>query len=247
MNILNSYFDKVYVINLKSRVNRMTLMDKRLKFFDIEYERVDAISGPVLNPIQNILQGEDLNYKFTNANYLAANLTHLSIYSEALRLGYENILILEDDLRIHRHLYKILEGCLNNDPILINKDYDLLYLSFIPLTDDGIRWDYDIIRPEHFITNNVVHTTNFWSLMAYGIQRRMTEYVLDHYSRHLTMELDRFFVNEIQPYKSTFKTYGLMPQLFAGDNVLSDNDGKVYLDMLQRSVDERYARLEDYI
>lgn len=242
MNLLNKYFDKIYVINLKSRTERMKTMDRRLKFFDIEYERVDAISGPALSGIHNKLKE---SYKFKNPNYLATNLTHLSIYSEALRLGYVNILILEDDLRIHRLMESLWKNSMENDPIIMNKNYDLLYLAFIPLNDDGTKWDYSKI-PDSFVTNNLVSANNFWSLMAYGIQESMMKYLLERYSENIVKELDAYFVNEVQG-KNVMSVYGYVPQIFAGDNVLSDNDNKMYFNMLERSVAREYARLDDYI
>ena len=82
--------------------------------------------------------------------------------------------------------------------------------------------------------------------MSYGITIKMMKHVLEIYSKSFIKELDRFFVEDIQTNKK-FLTFGIVPQLFAGDNVLSDNDGINHVDMLTRSVDRRYANLEDYI
>ena len=44
MNILNTYFDKIFIINLDSRTDRWKECEELLKLYDItNYERVSAI------------------------------------------------------------------------------------------------------------------------------------------------------------------------------------------------------------
>lgn len=242
-SILNHYFDKVFVVNMKSRPDRMNLMHRRLKFFDIDYERVDAISGRSLNGIyQTYLK----NTYYENSNYLGANLTHLNIYAQSIDLGFKNILILEDDVRIHRDIETKFNKLLNSNSLLNSDPCDILYLAYIPLTDDRTRWSYSILDESFFVSDTLVKPKNFWSLMAYGINSNFMQYVLDHYSRTFEKELDRFFVEDVQP-NSEFTVYGSSPQLFASDNGYSDNDGFDHSNLLLKSVDRRFSELHDYV
>ena len=58
------------------------------------------------------------------------------------------------------------------------------------------------------------------------------------------MEIDRYLVNHIQPRK---KSIAISPQLFACQDIYSDNMGVNQVGMLQRSVDQRFATLNDYV
>lgn len=239
---LNSYFDKIYVINLKSREDRMNSMKRKLDFFNIDYERVDAIPGDALS---GVYADSLKNTYYKNPNYLGANLTHLSVYSQACKLGYNCILILEDDLRIHRNIDILFNKVTEQNKNIKNKDYSLLYLAYIPLSDDLSRWDYNILS-EKVISSNVIKAKSLWSLMAYGITSSFMKYVLSFYSNSFKKELDRFFVENIQR-SSEFKCFASSPQLFASDNGLSDNDNIDHQDLLIKSVDTRFAKLHDYV
>ena len=64
------------------------------------------------------------------------------------------------------------------------------------------------------------------------------------YDKDFPMEIDRYFVNHIQPRGNT---YAITPQLFAADDGQSDNSGIIETGMLERSIDSRFAKLIDYV
>jgi hypothetical protein len=70
------------------------------------------------------------------------------------------------------------------------------------------------------------------------------EEMLDTYSEEFPMEIDRYFVTNIQPRGYSI---AISPQLFAADDGPSDNSGKVEVEMIQRSTDGRFSRVTDYI
>ena len=67
---------------------------------------------------------------------------------------------------------------------------------------------------------------------------------LERYDKDFPMELDRYFVTEIQPRK---KSYGISPQMFCAEDGISDNSGRMETTMMERSVDIRFANLTEYI
>jgi hypothetical protein len=70
------------------------------------------------------------------------------------------------------------------------------------------------------------------------------EKTLSVYEREFPMELDRWFVNSIQPIGDSI---GLAPQMFChSDGFSSLNMGVTIGGMVQRSVDVRFAEYEDY-
>lgn len=233
---IDQYFDKVYLLNLHKRPERMELADKRMHFCDIQYERFGATDGSVMKKLWECYSKE--NAYFSNPGYLGCAVSHLSIYRDAVSKGYHRILIVEDDNRIKRDANDLFARAIKNVPI----EWDnLLYLGFIPLTDDCERWDYSVFG---FHAENVALAKNFWGLFGYGISNTLMKEVLEVYEGSFPMELDRFFVTHVQPRG---KSYGIVPQLFAADDGVSDNSGRTETGMLQRSIDSRFGIMTDYI
>lgn len=230
---MNSHFDKIYVLNLHKRKDRLKITEKRLQFMDLNYEIFNGTDGSVINHLWKSLD----NKNFKNPSYLGCAISHLSIYQDALENGHERILIIEDDFRIHRNLEEIFKNIQT-----IPKWDELLYLGFIPLSDDLSSWNYNVF--DQFISKNVFIAKNLWGLYGYGIHSKLMKELLSVYDKKFPMELDRYFVNFIQPRN---KSYGITPQIFAADDGYSDNSKKIEINMMQRSVDTRFAKLKDYI
>ena len=232
---IDQYFDKVYVLNLQKRPGRIELTRKRLQFVDINYERFGAVDGSVMQHLWEVYA--EKNSFFKNASYLGCAVSHLSIYRDALEKGYQRILVLEDDNRVNCNANELFSSVLPHIPSFNH----LLYLGFIPLTDDCSRWNYGIFD---FAAQHVAIAKNFWGLYAYGISANLMKEVLSVYEKSFPMELDRYFVAEIQPRGESF---GIVPQIFAADDGPSDNSQRMETMMLQRSIDTRFANLTDYI
>jgi GR25 family glycosyltransferase involved in LPS biosynthesis len=235
--MINEYFDKVYVLNLLKRDSRMELMKKRLDFTEIDHQVFNAVDGSVMRKIWEAFS--EKNPIFGNSNYLGCAISHLSIYQHAIEMGHEKILIIEDDDRIHRNANSQMELFSSQIP-----EWDeLLYLGYIPLSDDCSRWDYNVCG-NNFISTNVFVAKNLWGLYGYGISKNLMKEILEIYDKDFPMELDRFFVTTIQPRG---KSYGVTPQIFAADDGYSDNSRLQETGMLQRSIDARFANLIDYV
>lgn len=232
---INDYFDKVYVLNLHKRAERLALSKKRMNFCDIEFETFNATDGSVMNKIWEVYSKENTHFK--NASYLGCAISHLSIYRDALENGYKKILILEDDNRVHRDANNLFDQNFTGE-----FSWDLLYLGFIPLTEDCSMWSYNEIK--HYYTTHQFKANNLWGLYAYGISEALMRETLIAYDKDFPMELDRYFVTNIQP---AGRALGLTPQLFAADDGYSDNSGIVETKMLDRSIDARFASKTDYV
>lgn len=228
---INNYFDKIYVLNLYKKVERREKTIERLDRFNINYSIFNGVDGSVMN----LLWKKFNNDIFKNPNYLACALSHLSIYQDAVENGYEKILILEDDNQINININQLFEN------INIPEWKDLLYLGYIPLSDDCSMWTYK----NHFPVNNTFVAKNLWGLFAYGITYELMIELLDVYNNSFPMELDRYFVNYIQPRNNSI---GITPQLFCCDEeIVSDNMGMKIENLKLRSVDTRFTSLDDYI
>lgn len=232
---INDYFDKVYLLNLNRRDDRLKTSTKKMQYCDIEFERFGATDGSVMKKIWESFSKD--NKYFKNPNYVGCAISHLSIYRDAIEKGYKRILIVEDDNCILKNANVEFSKIVPQIP-----KWELLYLGFIPLSDDGSIWDYNVFEK---MSNNIGKAKNFWGLYGYGITSDLMKEVLNTYNMEFPMELDRYFVKHIQPRG---KSFSIVPQIFAAsDDEFSDNSGTIETGMLQRSVDTRIGKLTDYI
>lgn len=234
---INTYFDKIYLLNLFRRSDRLLESKSRLDPIGLDYQVFNGVDGSVMN----FVWGKVGNENFTNPAYLACSISHLSIYQDALSKGYGRILIIEDDNLVNKNIMGIF------DELHIPEWKDLLYLGYIPLNDDCSMWDYGRygINGENAVTERIFRPKNLWGLFAYGIGRDLMEEMVRVYNSEFPMEIDRFFVQNVQPRGGSL---AIVPQLFCcQDGVYSDNLGFVPGGMTQKSVDRRFAPYEDYI
>lgn len=210
-------------------------MKKRFDFVGLEAERFNALSGNILHYFK-----DKVSPYFKNVNYIGCNLSHINMYQNAIDRGFSRVLIIEDDVRLHKDFSSYIQHL----EILEDKEWDLLYFAYIPLSDDTMYWNYNVFQQSEF--SNVAIPKNFWSLMGYVISEKLMKHMIAVYSNEFPMEVDRYFVNFIQP-NSDWKCYASSPQLVCAEDGESDNSGIAEIQMMERSVDSRYARLHDYI
>lgn len=239
--MLNQYFDQIYILNLRRRKDRKELTLNKLNQFNLQVDWFSAYDGKIIEPIWKSHQLQYQNQHFKNPNYLACAMSHLGIYQDAVDNGYQRILILEDDNAFHGKLNEIWNHILPNLPLDWNQ---LLYLGWIPLTDDQQFWSY-LILEDKIINDFLFQAHNMWGLYAYGIHNNLMKEVLDTYQQfNYPMELDRFFVTHIQPRGTSF---AITPQLFAATDGYSDNSGHNEIGMLNRSIHGKWAQFSDYV
>lgn len=233
----NRYFDHVYCLSLPECKERQEMTIARAQKFGLSFTFYPAISGKLFGDI-HAGHSDSRTTKITNPNYMACALSHLSIYRHALANKYSKILVIEDDLLFNKNMTEIFGSAIEEVP----DDWKLLYLAWIPLSDDLMYWNYSIIN-DRFIGEHVFRAKNLWSAMAYGIDSFMMEHLINRYNRSFDKEIDRVFVEEIQP---NFPCYGISPQPFCGYDNYSNNTER-HDSIFNKSFDSRRASPNDYI
>ena len=231
---IDRMIEKIYVVSLRRDTERRRKCTERLNAINLPFEFFDAYDGELFRHLWKKLD----NSFFTNPNYIACNLTHLSIYNDALTNGYKKILILEDDAVPHKDYNAMMDIIGKQIPV----DYDLLYFGWIPLSDDCQYWNYNVINKQ-FITQNIFHSKNLWGLFAYSITENLMKEMIELYNNDFPMEIDRYFVT-ISPER---KSYAIRPQMFAHDYGLSNNTGTIDENTFNKSIDTRIAKIENYL
>ena len=235
MNI-NNYFDKIYLLNLHKRKDRLNKSISKLNQVGLEYEVFSGVDGSVMQSIWSKL---NIPY-FSNSSYLGCAISHLSIYQDAISNNYDKVLIIEDDNLIYKNIIDSFDG------LNIPEWSDLFYLGYIPLNDDCSMWNYAYgMQDSNRITDNIFNPRNLWGLYSYGIKLDLMKEMVSLYNQDFQMEIDRYFVNFIQKRGNSI---AISPQLFCcDDNIHSDNLGFTPPNMTQKSIDSRFANPSDYI
>jgi GR25 family glycosyltransferase involved in LPS biosynthesis len=232
---INDYFDNIYLLNLHKRRQRLEKSTSKLNELGIKHDVFHGCDGYVLNHIWNKLQSP----YFSNPRYLGCAISHLSIYQDAIESGYERILIIEDDNLIHKNIQNLF------DSFEIPDYTDLIYLGYIPLSEDMVMWTYENTYDNRTALNSNFFTCkNLWGLFSYGLTSNLMKELLSVYNNEFPMELDRYFVKNIQPRGNSV---AVIPQLFCcDDDIHSDNTG--WSEHLStKSIDHRFSSRNDYI
>lgn len=242
IKMFNDVFDCVYVLNLSSRPDRMKAMTERLARAGIRFERHEALPGSVVRHYYGLVQH---SRPFSNANYVACSLSHLAIWTKALASGHKNICILEDDVLIHREADALLRTFVDQVRSM-SPTWDLLYLSYIPLTDDEQQWSYVRLDGQKITGKpNLRGPGGLWSLMGYGISERLMRHMLEVYQKSMPMEIDRYFVKTIQK-DPAWAVWAIAPQVIAGHDGFSDNSHRHESGLFEKSCDSRLATAADF-
>lgn len=137
-NILNDFFDHIYVISLKKSIKRHNLFKQVLQ--GINYEIFWGVDGRELNLEEIKLEGlydSELTQKKVpigkdlTPGEIGCALSHLGVYKDILANGYQKALILEDDIAVATDAAEALSQSLSELP----DQWDLLYLGYLYNTD----------------------------------------------------------------------------------------------------------------
>jgi len=203
--------DKIYVINLKERLDRKNHILNQFNKFNIKnYEFVDAIK-PSLDQVNEWCE----NYCIRAKNYvsdfnkykigcLGCLQSHLKIYKDIVKNNYKNCLILEDDCLIqNNNIDEYIKYC-------INTNYGLFYLG-------GTNSVKPTKIKNDLYKSNKTHTTH-----AYIISYDCAKYIEQNIN-NFEKEIDIYLSDIIQ---SKFFCYCLYPSYYIQLDGFSDIQGK---------------------
>jgi GR25 family glycosyltransferase involved in LPS biosynthesis len=112
---VNDFFDKVIVINLDRRTDRMDKLAPQLEKLDIQYKRFSAVDGKKLD-IDPIVAGLQ---------------SHLQVMKQ---IAGQRVLILEDDAQFVENFNEKFEKVMQTLP----EDWDIFYLGALVPKDVGL-------------------------------------------------------------------------------------------------------------
>jgi len=202
--------DKIYVINLKRRKDRLLKIDKLFKELGgifKKYEKIEAVDGNTLSIDDNNLTLKT-KYLYDNPTLLmdikskgaiGCYYSHLKIWEDAIKNNYNNIIIFEDDVKTDFTLNQIMKY-INNVP----DDYDIAYLDYLCLNLSN-----NIYKNDYWNENKLdtIALTSAYILSNKGIQKLLKNaYIIE-------MQID-CYLSVYANIKNNFKRYLAKKKIF---------------------------------
>lgn len=133
LEYLNTFFDKIYVINLKKDKERRNYINNLFEALDFSFH--EGTDGRKLN-INELNENGVIDIEtYKKERYDGSNpkpgkigvaLSHISICQDIIEKGFKNALVFEDDINIVNENLKYLQPSLNSLP----KDWEMVYLGY---------------------------------------------------------------------------------------------------------------------
>jgi len=172
---LNNIFDKTYVINLRSRKDRLEQCNLEFIKHNIDYNVFSAKQ----------YKGDIPAGKIKLPGNVGCVLSHVEIIKEASLLGLNNILIFEDDVVFCEDFNNKFNSIINELPA----DWDMFYLG-----GNTIEPDKNLKK----VTSNIFKTTGTKTTHAYAIKNTIFKKVIKG-QLEFNYPVDGFYRNIIQP------------------------------------------------
>lgn len=185
---LSKYFDKVFLLNLAEREDRLSGMLEQIEnIFDIKDIIINRTCiFPHNKPMMRGLQA-DCGFKFTKPNEVGCAMEHYKMVKTAYLTGSEHILIMEDDLCFYKNFDYIKES-LDNMP----EDYDIIQFGGFS-GDEKIRttiiYKSTMCSKHNYKNNNCFITSSktceddktnlrLWCTSMYALSRKGMQYYI---------------------------------------------------------------------
>jgi len=152
--LINNFFDKIYCINLDHRFDRWKESVEEFKKHKIITERFSAATGehPMIPANKRVNSGE--------AGLITS---HILIFADAIKNGYKNFLILEDDVEFDSNFNKKFEENIKDLP----EQWDILYLG-----------GNNIMPPLNY-KNNIYLSSKTYTTHAIGVNSKSIKKIFD--------------------------------------------------------------------
>ncbi len=208
--------DCIYCINLDIRADKWKKMAQKFSKEELVVNRVPAINGWKEISKKTLRKLKAPNNAKLTPGQIGCILSHLSVLKDAKRRGYNNILVLEDDIDF-LHEMSTLDNYIKlvtwNDP-----DWDVLFI------DDWKGEDYGILKPvdrpnssmsqeiqkpkiPFYYYEEYPFTRVFYrhGLYAMIVSQKGIRKILAHFSRHplsLAIDVELNHIDSIRMYET---------------------------------------------
>lgn len=177
------YFDKIYLLNLVTAKERRDFFFNQLHALGVDEEWVKSGKFEVINAVKLPHYNQELidfmrdknMAEFKNVPEAMCAYEHYRILKASIELGYERVLILEDDVCFIKDL-SLISKAIENAP----EDYDVLHFEGFSWPNPDQRETYEALLSESPLDAKWVSMHKFpvWDTAALGYSRKgMQKYI----------------------------------------------------------------------
>lgn len=186
--MLKDKIDNTYLINLPSRIDRLAMAADQCRRVNIPFQVVPALDGSRLNvELKSYNLFDEL---YWNKGAYGLCLTTIGIIKDAMDKGYENIMILEDDVLFNPMINEVVDRYWDTIP----SDYQMIMIGA-----------HHCINPE-FLNRCIVRCKFSVNLHAYVVNKSVYEYYL-RLLEQKNKPIDLMTSEDIQPLNKTYGFY----------------------------------------
>lgn len=219
---VNDYFDKIFVINLSQNVQKWAITSEMLSRYGIKFERVEGVNGYEKKYAQEwkeyasegLINPGEKKYRrkgIPSPGAWGCLLSHKRVIEKAKEQGLERILILEDDIRIHKDFLILFSEIQSQIP----SQWKLIHLGSLQLNWDVTKpYSEHLYHPEYKVIKNELLINTVGS-HAYGLHCSIFDLMLE-YIAQIKLEFDVGALREIH-FKFPEQTFSVNPPLFIQD------------------------------
>lgn len=172
----NKYFDRIYCVHFLPYKDRLAKITSELKRVGILDSGIFSWKNTWDSPFYDVLSTTSIN-KAPSVGYMKCGLAHYHCHKEAYELGYNRILVLEDDVSFLKDLDRIVK-ILEATP----KGYDLVLYDNTSKNPEA----YHKFKTENQINDFFCHYDKDMTLAScYGASRAYMKYKIDCEERSL--------------------------------------------------------------
>tara|TARA_B100001093_G_C26774895_1_gene991884 strand:+ start:596 stop:1483 length:888 start_codon:yes stop_codon:yes gene_type:complete len=201
-------FDKVYVINMKKDISRMSKLKKQAKKSNLNLVRYEAVNGRKLD-LEDLIKNNIVKinkYSFPNHNKngrdslmgsIGCALSHKNIWKKLVKSKDNNYLILEDDVIIPKNFQSKFDKITNQ----IKGDWDIIFCGGSRIFGEKIS--KNIIRG--------IFNGNSWrncGLFGYVINKKSAKKLIK-----MTSPISNYIDVQLNQNFNKLKVYYLTPQI----------------------------------
>lgn len=200
-NLFSLKFDAIYMLTLCENKIRHKAMQKMFNHIGLDLTSINIHYGckfPYNNIIMDAFNNNSEKRCFTKPNEYDCARNHYSIIKEAYELGYNNVLILEDDIQFNKDL-SLLRNTLNNIP----EDYDILQFGAFTV-DPNINEILD--KSNENIYWSLHPNVKVWTTSMYALSRVGMQYYLKFMDKWFTVaDMPLYYapINKVKAYLTT--------------------------------------------
>jgi len=138
---MNNFIENIYVINMDKDTERLNNIYKECNKNNIKFERCTGVDASKLSIKEKNNYVTKFCQNFCTNSMIGCGISHIKIYEDVIKKNYNNVLILEDDIYFIKNFQKKLNSILEELP----KDYDILYIGAVGLSNKKISFDFNLI------------------------------------------------------------------------------------------------------